>query len=80
LLFLVWLTAFMSIRSKKDNLNMFIIMVLIFANFSVYLLVEIQTRYRYFIMPAFFVLSGFCLVRIIEYVDGFIRSHNRINF
>lgn len=80
LLVLVCLTTFMSIRSKKDDINLFILMVLMSANFAVYLLVEIQTRYRYFIMPAFFVLSGYCLIAIVKFIDGFIGTSNRNDF
>ena len=69
LLILVCLTAFISIKSRIDDINLFILMVLISANFIVYLLVEIQTRYRYFIIPAFFVLSGYCLTAIIKFID-----------
>lgn len=79
LLLLACLTIFISIKSKRDDMNFFIIIVLISANFAVYLLVEIQTRYRYFIMPAFFVLSGYCLAKIIEYVGGYIRPGTNIS-
>ncbi|AEV70373.1 ArnT family glycosyltransferase [Acetivibrio clariflavus] len=80
LMFLVCFTVFMSIKSKMNDLNLFIIMVLISANFAVYLLIEIQTRYRYFIIPAFFILSGYCMAAITEYVEGGFKPRSRIDF
>jgi len=80
LMFLVCLTSFMSLKDKKDQLNLLIIMMLITANFAVYLLIEIQTRYRYFIVPAFFILSGYCLAVITEYVVRNFKPRNGIDF
>ncbi|NLL05517.1 MAG: hypothetical protein GX270_06975 [Clostridiaceae bacterium] len=76
LLFCVCLTTFMAIKSKKEDMNLLILMMLISANFAVYLFVEIQTRYRYFIMPAFFVLSGYCMSTIIKSFKGFFGIGN----
>ena len=79
-LLLVGFTVLMALISKKDDLNLFIIMVLISANFFVYLLVEIQSRYRYFIVPAFFILSGYSLATIIGYVERYFKSNKSIDF
>lgn len=76
LLLLVCLTTFIAIKSKEDDMNLLILMMLISANFAVYLFVEIQTRYRYFIMPAFFVLSGYCMSTIIKSFKGFFGIGN----
>jgi len=80
LMFLVCFTVFMSIKSKMNDMNLFIIMMLISANFVVYLLIEIQTRYRYFIIPAFFILSGYCLAAIIEYIECCFKPRSRMGF
>lgn len=74
ILFLVCLTIFLALNSKQDDFGLLIIMILISANFAVYLLVEIQTRYRYFIMPAFFIFSGFGLTKLIELIELYGRN------
>lgn len=80
MLFFVCLTAFLSIKSKRDDLNLFVIMMLIAVNFGIYLFIEIQTRYRYFIIPAFFILSGYSLAKILGRIEGFIRPRSRVDF
>ncbi|OPZ94810.1 MAG: hypothetical protein BWY74_00280 [Firmicutes bacterium ADurb.Bin419] len=41
-------------------------MLFICGAFAIYSLIEIQTRYRYFTMPSFFILSGFGVYKAIE--------------
>lgn len=43
--------------AAPDNVPLFLT-ILILVNYIVYLLIEIQTRYRYFIMPAFCMLAS----------------------
>lgn len=45
------------ITPVSQNYCSFFLAVLILVNYTVYLLIEIQTRYRYFIMPFFFILA-----------------------
>jgi hypothetical protein len=66
---LIIILSFLSILfvladKKKYNLSIYILILLVSANWFVYLLIEIQTRYRYFIMPCLFILAGFGFYRI----------------
>ncbi len=66
---LVMLLSFLSILfilkdKNKYNLIIYMLTILISANWFIYLFIEIQTRYRFFIMPAFFILSGYGFYRI----------------
>jgi len=56
---------FILIDRNKYDLSICILILLISSNWLIYLIIEIQTRYRYFIMPAFFILAGFGFKRII---------------
>ncbi|WP_235715929.1 ArnT family glycosyltransferase [Acetivibrio cellulolyticus] len=74
------LTMFLIIKSKNGNLHLYIITLLISGYFAIYLLIEIQTRYRYFIVPAFFILSGFSLSKATDSIGKFARSLRQKNF
>ncbi|NLD48832.1 MAG: hypothetical protein GX660_16840, partial [Clostridiaceae bacterium] len=66
---LSFLTILFAIKDKnKYNLIIYILIILISANWLIYLFIEIQTRYRFFIMPAFFILSGFSFYRIVLFI------------
>ena len=56
-------------------LSIYILILLISANWVIYLFIEIQTRYRHFIMPGLFILSGFSLYRISRFVKQKILSY-----
>ncbi len=50
---ILWVTPI----SQSSKFYFFVILILL--NYSAYLFIEIQTRYRYFIMPFFFILTAF---------------------
>ncbi len=66
--FLSCLAIFFIIKGKDSSVYLYIIMLFIYGSFAIYSLIEIQTRYRYFIMPAFFILSGFGMYRANEFL------------
>lgn len=43
---------------SRQNRRFFLFVALIAVNYIMYLFIEIQTRYRYFIMPSFFILAA----------------------
>jgi hypothetical protein len=53
----------------KNNLHLFFIL-LILGYAAVHLLVEIQTRYRYFIIPSFVILQGYGVYVVYMYFKG----------
>ena len=55
-------------EKEKNDINFFV--ALIFTNYIVYLFIEIQVRYRYFIMPSFFILLSVVLKSTIEKMKG----------
>lgn len=72
------LALFFIIKGKNNGVYPYIIMLLIYGTFAIYSLIEIQTRYRYFIMPSFFVLSGFGMYSAIGSVDKYILQKFKI--
>lgn len=79
-MFLVCITVILSIKNKRDDWNLLIIMLLITANFAIYLFIEIQTRYRYFILPSFFILCGYGLAAVAGYMDGVFKLRRGMEF
>jgi hypothetical protein len=75
ILILTFLSIVFILKDKnKYNLSIYILILLISANWTVYLFIEIQTRYRYFIMPGLFILSGFSFYRISRFLKQKILS------
>lgn len=59
LIFIAGIILLLSPVSKENRA--FFLVTLIFINYTTYLFIEIQTRYRYFIMPSFFILAALVL-------------------
>ncbi|WP_156160072.1 hypothetical protein [Paenibacillus sp. E194] len=67
LLFSILLLLF----SRDTNHKIFFFLLLILAYFSVHLVIEIQTRYRYFIMPAIMIIQGYsCYILLLKIKKG----------
>ncbi|CAH8773278.1 hypothetical protein [Paenibacillus dendritiformis] len=54
-------------RYDNDERYLFFV-VLILGYFSIHLLIEIQTRYRYFIMPSIILISGYSFSGLFSYI------------
>ncbi len=60
-IFLIITSCILWKKHSSQNEKVFFFITLICLNYSIYLLIEIQTRYRYFIMPVFFIISAFAI-------------------
>ena len=62
--------AFVFLFIKKQKEYPYSLYILLIVGYIlVHLLIEIQTRYRYFIMPAFILFAGYGLVKITEHLS-----------
>lgn len=67
LLFLLALCALVRRLFQRETAPSVLLPVLIFCGyFAVHLLIEVQARYRYFLMPAIAVLAGLALAQLLE--------------
>ena len=65
---ILWLTP------AEGNHRAFFFTALILVNYFVYLLIEIQTRYRYFIMPSFFILYAVVFRECFKKADMYFKK------
>ncbi|ENQ3106836.1 glycosyltransferase family 39 protein [Bacillus cereus] len=54
--------------TKQKNLQYTLFLLLIIGYIAVHFLIEIQTRYRYFIIPSFFIIQSYGIYMIHQYV------------
>ena len=65
---LILAVCFLLGEKVGNNINFFII--LIYVNYIVYLFIEIQVRYRYFIIPSFFILFSVVLKFLTDRINS----------
>lgn len=61
---LAFLGLLMRLRRKEDSAPSLLLTLLLCGYYAVHLIVEVQTRYRYFMMPCVFLLAGIALARV----------------
>lgn len=62
------------IVTKQDNLHYTLFLLLIVGYVLIHLLIEYQTRYRYFIIPSFSIIQSYGIYVCFQYVRKFKRN------
>ena len=57
-----------------DNKNHLLFILLILGYVSIHLLIEIQSRYRYFIIPSFIIIQSFGIYTFYMFIKGSLGS------
>mgnify|MGYP000994994873 CR=1 FL=1 len=65
-----------SMWKEQGRNNMFFFIILIILNYFTYTLIEIQPRYRYFIMPSFFILSAIPIEVFIKKLNSLAKNRD----
>ncbi|MGG0277006.1 ArnT family glycosyltransferase [Bacillus rhizoplanae] len=59
--------------TKQKNLQYTLFLLLVIGYISIHFLIEIQTRYRYFIIPSFFIIQSYGIYVIHQYMKKLTR-------
>ncbi|MDO6662035.1 hypothetical protein Q4571_15700 [Bacillus thuringiensis] len=58
------------LNSQLQNLKLKYFQILVIGAFLIYLVTEVQVRYRYFFFPIFIILAAFTLQHIMKYLPS----------
>lgn len=67
---LIIIACVLLINQFSQNHRAFICIMLILINYIAYLFIEVQTRYRYFIMPFYFILTAVVFRELVQRGTG----------
>ncbi|MFL6558039.1 MAG: hypothetical protein ACJ8MO_18225, partial [Bacillus sp. (in: firmicutes)] len=76
MVFFIFISTLKITFDRKMEPHYFLFLLLITGYFAIHLLIEIQTRYRYFIIPSFTILQSYGVFTIYSFFKG-MRLRNR---